>query len=49
MTGAAVLRAESDQDLATFERDVLLSTGRAVRVRPARHLTSARLGDFYAG
>ena len=34
--------------LAPFARDVLLATGRAVRVRPARPDDVAALGRFYA-
>ena len=42
------MRTEHDQELATFERDVLLITGRAVRIRPARPADVDALGDFYA-
>ena len=41
------MRTEHDQELATFERDVLLVTGRAVRIRPARPSDIGALGDFY--
>ena len=40
-------RTDTGQRLATFERDVLLVTGRAVRIRPARRSDTAGLGAFY--
>ncbi len=48
MTGGRRDADEHDQELATFERDVLLATGRAVRIRPARPADVGALGDFYA-
>ena len=41
------MRTENDQALGTFERDVLLVTGRAVRIRPARPSDISALRDFY--
>ncbi|HEX6657490.1 MAG TPA: GNAT family N-acetyltransferase, partial [Ilumatobacter sp.] len=37
----------ADRALSSFERDVLLTTGRAVRVRPAGSSDVGRLRDFY--
>ena len=47
MRGSAIARTDTGQDLATFERDVLLVTGRAVRIRPARRSDTVGLGAFY--
>jgi len=40
-------RTDTGRNLATFERDVLLVTGRAVRIRPARRSDADGLGAFY--
>ncbi len=42
------MASATERLLAPFSRDVLLATGRAVRVRPARPDDVAALGRFYA-
>ena len=37
----------TEDELRTFERDVLLATGRAVRIRPARPPDINALREFY--